>query len=99
LKTGHQRLLPVGGPFTLWLLLITLIANVTCYPLYTHALNKYTATFLAISGLISPVFAAIFDYAFLGIVTTWAFVCAMCMVCFGFYIFYKEEITLKDILQ
>lgn len=86
-------------PFLIWLLLITLIANVLCYPLYTHALNKYTATFLAISGLIAPVFAAFFDYIFFGVIATGSFWLAMCMVCVGFYIFYREEITLADLLQ
>ncbi|HRE30725.1 MAG TPA: EamA family transporter, partial [Candidatus Berkiella sp.] len=41
----------------LWM---TLISNVICYNLYGFLLKRFSATFMALAGLITPLFASLF---------------------------------------
>lgn len=79
-------------PFTGWLILIVLCSNIICFPLYTQLLKKYSATFMALSGFTGPIFAAIFDWLFLGIGVSWDFYLAMITVSLGMFFFYQEDV-------
>jgi len=74
---------------TLWM---TLISNVICYNLYGHLLKRFSATFMALAGLITPLFASLFGWYFLDEVITWHFFASMTLFSIGLTIFYQEEI-------
>lgn len=62
--------LPVAAasitPFIQGTLIMTLISNIICYNLYGMMLKRFTATFLSFMGLLSPVFASLNSWVFLG---------------------------------
>ncbi len=53
-------------PFLQGILLMTLVSNVICYNLYGFMLKRFTATFLSFVGLLSPIFASLSGWMFLG---------------------------------
>lgn len=75
---------------TLWM---TLISNVICYNLYGYLLKRFSATFLSLAGLITPLFASLFGWYFLNEVITWHFFASMTLFSIGLIIFYLEEIA------
>lgn len=77
-----------------WALLfgIILLGNVIFYNMYGYLLTKYSATFLAFTGFITPLFTALYDYLFLGINVGTEFYIATMIVSYGIYIFYQEEL-------
>lgn len=79
----------------LWMLLIS---NVVCYNLYGHLLKRFSATFMSLAGLITPLFASLFGWYFLDEVITWHFYMSMFIFSIGLFIFYQEEIT-PDVLR
>lgn len=90
-----QEHLPISTEwvyFSLWILLMALLSSCICYPLYAHLLKKYTATFMTFTGLLGPLLAAFFDWAFFGYVVSSEFYLATIIVCIGLYIFYQEEL-------
>ncbi len=81
------------GPFlecTLWM---TLISNVVCYNLYGYLLKRFSATFLSLAGLITPLFASLFGWYFLDEIISWHFYASMTLFSVGLIIFYLEEIA------
>ena len=76
-----------------------LIANVMFYNLYGYLLKKYTATFLAFAGFITPLFAAFFEWMFFGTIVSSRFFLAICIVGGGITLFYQEELKQGYILQ
>jgi drug/metabolite transporter (DMT)-like permease len=84
-------------PFLGWLSLIILASNIICFTLNAELLKKHTATFIAFSGLSMPLFAAFFDWIAFGTVVSWHFYISMFLVFLGIYIFYQEEINLKEL--
>lgn len=86
-------------PFLGWLTGIIIVSHFICYPLYTYLLRIHTATFMAFTSIISPSFAALFDYFFFGTVVAPTFYIANIVVAIGLYIFYQEEISLGEFLE
>lgn len=74
---------------TLWM---TLISNVICYNLYGHLLKRFSATFMALAGLVTPLFASLFGWYFLDETISWHYFCAMIIFSVGLFLFYQEEI-------
>jgi drug/metabolite transporter (DMT)-like permease len=72
-------------------LLLILIANIFFYNMYGYLLKDYSATFLSFAGFTTPVFAALFDWIFWGLIPPWYFWGTFCMVAIGLYIFYQDE--------
>lgn len=72
---------------------MTLISNVICYNLYGYLLTKYSATFMSLAGLITPLFASLFGWYFLNEEITWHFYAAISLFSVGLFIFYQEEIS------
>lgn len=87
------------SPFIWWLLLIILVSNIGCYSIYTHLLKKYTATFIAFTGLTGPLFAALFDWIFFGTAVTWHFYLATILVTVGLSFFYQEDLRQGYLVQ
>jgi drug/metabolite transporter (DMT)-like permease len=61
---------PVSGAdfpaFLQGIALITLISNIICFNIYGYVLKRFTATFVSFVGLLSPLFASLSSWLFLG---------------------------------
>lgn len=79
------------GPFLLWSSLLIVIGSVICYALYGYLLHKYTATFVTLGELATPLFAALYGWAFLNESITISFYFSMLVLGIGSFIFYQEE--------
>lgn len=78
-------------PFLLWAFILVMVGNVICYILYGYLLQKYTATFVTLGELATPLFAALYGWVFLQEHIAWSFFFSMIVLGIGSYIFYKEE--------
>jgi drug/metabolite transporter (DMT)-like permease len=76
--------------FTVWM---TLISNIICYNLYGYLLKRFSATFMSLAGLVTPIFASLFGWYFLGETITWHFFASMLLFSLGLYFFYQEELN------
>ncbi len=94
LETGAQPLVSDTPKFVTYVLILSLISNILGYNLYAFLLKKYTATFLSFAGFISPLFAAIMGWLFLGETVSWHFFVSAVAVFCGLFIFYQEELRL-----
>lgn len=73
-------------------MMLILLANVLFYNLYGHLLKHYTATFLSFAGFMTPFFAALFGWVFLGETVSRSFFLTILFVLIGLYLFYQEEL-------
>lgn len=81
------------GAFIECALWMTLISNVVCYNLYGFLLKRFTATFMSLAGLITPLFASLFGWYFLNEEITWHFFASMTLFSIGLTVFYQEELA------
>lgn len=79
-------------PFFTVVLAMTVTSNIICYNLYGYMLKKFTATFLSLAGLLSPIFASINSYIFLKEKPSLLIFGSTAVVIFGLWIIYKTEI-------
>ncbi len=79
-------------PFLKGTLLMTLISNIICYNLYGILLKRFTATFLSFMGLLSPVFASINAWIFLGEPPSWIIFISTSIVSLGLWVVYRAEL-------
>jgi len=88
--------IPVEGaalmPFTKGLLIMTLISNIICYNIYGMMLRRYTATFLSFMGVLSPIFASIMSWFFLGEPLSPIIFLSTGIVSFGLWLIYSAEL-------
>ncbi len=70
---------------------LILVANIIFYNFYAHLLKEYSPTFMALAGLSSPLFAALFGLVALGETVSWHFFASCALVMVGTYIFYTDE--------
>ena len=96
---GVPKIHPVSGIFMQdvmasigFILALVFLANVVFYNLYGILLQQYTATFLSFAGFLTPLFAALFGWFFIGESVSWPFFVTVVFVLFGLYIFYAEEL-------
>lgn len=80
-------------------LIMCLISNIVCYNLYGYLLNRFTATFMSFAGLVTPIFASLLGFFWLGEVVTWHFYVSIVLFSIGLVIFYREEILQNNGLQ
>lgn len=73
-------------------LILTFISNILCYNLYGMMLKRYTATFLSFIGLLSPIFASLSGWFFLGESLSWTIFLSTGIVTLGLSIVYQAEI-------
>ena len=86
-------------PFIRSLLLLILIGNIICYNLYGKLLATYSVTILSFFGFITPIFAAIFGWLWLGETVSWPFFATVSLVVLGLYEFYQEELRQGYIIK
>ncbi|HEX2579623.1 MAG TPA: DMT family transporter [Rhabdochlamydiaceae bacterium] len=79
-------------PFFGWTLLMAFISNILCYNLYGYLLKKYTATFLSFIGLLSPIFASLHGWIFLGEPLSGLIFLSTGIVCVGLWVVYSAEL-------
>ncbi len=80
------------GSFFKITLVITCISNILCYNLYGMMLKRFTATFLSFMGLLSPIFASLHGWVFLGEPISWVVFVSTAILCFGLWIVYSAEL-------
>jgi drug/metabolite transporter (DMT)-like permease len=81
-----------GLIFSKYLLFMALLYNIVCYNLYGVFLKRFTATFLSFIGLLSPIFASLNEWIFLGEPISWTILLSSGVVCCGLWIFYRAEL-------
>lgn len=80
------------SPFLTTALVITLISNVVCYNVFGLMLKRFTATFLSFMGLLSPIFASLNAWMFLGEQPSWTIFLSTAIVSSGLWIVYHAEL-------
>lgn len=75
---------------------LIIIANIICYNLYGYLLSRYSATFLSFSGFMTPLFAALLGWLFLGETVTWHFFTTIILVICGLYLFHEKNIIFEE---
>ncbi len=73
-------------------LIMTVLFNILCYNLYGMMLRRYTATFLSFMGLLSPIFASLNGWVFLGEPLSWTILLSTGVVSSGLLIVYYAEL-------
>ncbi|MBS0648144.1 MAG: EamA family transporter [Verrucomicrobia bacterium] len=86
-------------PFLGWTLLMAFVSNILCYNLYGFLLKKYTATFLSFVGLLSPIFASLHGWLFLGEPLSALIFLSTAIVCIGLWIVYAAELKQGYIIK
>jgi drug/metabolite transporter (DMT)-like permease len=76
----------------IYIVLTTGISYIIAYNIYGRLLGRYTATFITMAGLTSPLFTALFGRLLLGESVSWTFFFSMVMVGIGLTIFHSQEI-------
>ena len=71
--------------------LIIIISNIICYNMYGWMLKKFTATFLSCLGLLSPIFASLSGWIWLGESISWVILASTLIICLGLFLVYQEE--------
>jgi drug/metabolite transporter (DMT)-like permease len=86
------------GPYLQNTLLMTLISNIVAYNLYGYLLKHYSATFMSVAGLITPLFASFIGWAFMNETITWHYFASTAIFSVGLTIFYQEELKREKLL-
>ena len=71
---------------------LTILSNIICYNLFGMMLRRYTATFLSFIGLLSPIFASLTGWLFLGEAVSWVIFLSTGVVSIGLWIVYYAEL-------
>ncbi len=80
------------GAFLQGICFMTVISNILCYNLYGFLLKKFTATFLSFMGLLSPIFASINSWFFLGEQPSPVIFLSTAIVSLGLWMIYSAEL-------
>lgn len=70
---------------------LIITSNIICHNIYAYLLRSYSATFLAFSGFLSPIFSTLYGWSFLYEEVTWHFYVSTTIVLCGLYLFHKDE--------
>ncbi len=82
--------LPVFAQGTI---LMTLVSNILCYNLYGLLLKRFTSTFLSFMGLLSPLFASLNSWLFLGEPLSPIILGSTAIVSLGLWLVYSAELA------
>jgi drug/metabolite transporter (DMT)-like permease len=95
-----EGLAPINdvAPFISLLIFVVFISNIICHNLYGYLLRHYTPTLLSFAGFMGPIFAATYGRLFFGEVVTWHFYVSTVIVFIGLSIFYKDELSRRQLL-
>lgn len=90
----HEGAAKITNPsaFFVGLLIMVFISNILCHNLYAGLLKKYSATFMSFTSFLSPLFAALYGWAFFQEKISWHFYTSAIIVFLGLYIFYQDEL-------
>ena len=96
---NHDTLLcsifgPKGASLLLFIgytVALILLINVIAFNIYGYLLRRYSITFVSFVGFITPLFAALFGWLFLGETIGWPFIASMGIIFVGLYLFYQDE--------
>ena len=86
-------------PFFGWIALMALISNIICTSLYAQMLKRFTVTFLSFIGLLSPIFASLHGWLFLGEPLSLMIFLSTGIVCLGLWVVYAAELKQGYILK
>jgi drug/metabolite transporter (DMT)-like permease len=89
---------PAWVPFVQGTVIMTL-SNILCYNLYGLMLRRFTATFLSFMGLLSPIFASLNSWFFLGEAPSPTIFISTGIVCLGLWLIYSAELRQGYILK
>jgi len=78
------------------LIIMIFISNIVCHNIYAGLLKKYSATFMSFTSFLSPLFAALYGWAFFQERISWHFYVSIIIVLLGLYIFYQDELKHKS---
>jgi drug/metabolite transporter (DMT)-like permease len=79
-------------PFAEGLIIMTLISNIICYNIYGMMLKRFTATFLSFMGVLSPIFASLTSWFFLGEPLSPIIFLSTGIVSLGLWLIYSAEL-------
>ncbi len=79
-------------PFLINTIIVCLISNIIAYNLYGVLLKRFSATFMSLAGLITPVFASLFAFIFFREIISWHYFTAMLLFTIGLKVFHQEEL-------
>lgn len=74
------------------LIIMTFIANILCYNLYSLMLKRFTATFVSFMGLLFPIFASLNSWIFLDEPFSSTILLSTGIVAIGLWLFYSAEL-------
>ncbi len=88
---------PLLTLFSTWgfwrpMILLILIANIICYNLYAKLLQKYSPTILSFFSSMIPLFGAFLGWLIFNEQISKNFFITFCLVSFGLYLYYQEEL-------
>ena len=75
-----------------WLAILILVSNIICHNIYLRLLKRYTVTFISFADFLSPLFVALYSWAFLHEAITWHYFASGIIVCIGLHLFYRDEL-------
>lgn len=90
---------PITDPFHFLtvLIIIVCVSNLICHNLYANLLRKYSPTFLAFAGFLTPLFTALYGWIFFNELISWPFIFSCIFIFIGLAIFYHDEFKEKAI--
>jgi drug/metabolite transporter (DMT)-like permease len=81
------------------LLIMIFVSNILCHNIYAGLLKNYSATFMSFTSFLSPIFAALYGWAFFQEKISWHFYVSIIIVLAGLYIFYQDELKIKSLFE
>jgi drug/metabolite transporter (DMT)-like permease len=87
------------APFLQGTLMMTFISNILCYNLMGYVLTRFTATFVSFMGLLSPIFASLNSWVFIGEQPSLTIFASTAIVSIGLWIFYSAELKQGYIIR
>ncbi len=79
-------------PFLKNICLLILVANILVYNLYGYLLQRYSITFVALSGLLCPIFGALFGWFFLHEILFWNHLFSLGGLSIALYLFQTADV-------
>ena len=80
------------GAFAQGTVIMTFLSNILCYNVYGLMLKRFTATFLSFMGLLSPIFASLNSWFFLGEQPSPIIFLSTGIVSLGLWLIYSAEL-------
>lgn len=84
--------------FSLYFGLLVLITNLIFNNAYGFLLRRYSATFLSLAGVTTPLFTALWGWLLLSEKVGWSFGVSLVLTSIGLYIFYQEELRQSELI-